>query len=150
MDLLDVVKIVEELIKKISPAVIYTHHGGDLNIYHKVINRAVLTATRPVNGQPVRELYAFEVPSSTEWSFQRFEPVFRPNYFVDISATLETKLEAMAGYHSEIQPFPHPRSPQALRAIAQRWGSVVGCEAAESFELMRAIHRNGDACTFRG
>jgi LmbE family N-acetylglucosaminyl deacetylase len=150
LDLLDVVKIVEELIKKVSPIVIYTHHGGDLNIDHRVINRAVLTATRPVNGQPVREVYAFEVPSSTEWSFQRFEPVFRPNYFVDISDTLETKLEAMASYQSEIQPFPHPRSPQALRVIAQRWGTVVGCAAAESFELIRAMHVSGNDFTLRG
>src|SRR5690348_5633046 len=69
--LLEVVKIVEELIDGIKPEIIYTHHGGDLNVDRGVIHRAVLTATRPISGQGVREIYAFEVPSSTEWAFQR-------------------------------------------------------------------------------
>ena len=72
--LLDVVKIVEDLVERIRPEVIYTHHAGDLNVDHGIIHRAVLTATRPLAGQPVREIYAFEVPSSTEWAFQRIEP----------------------------------------------------------------------------
>ena len=83
--LLDVVKLVEDLIQKFQPEVIYTHHAGDLNVDHGVVQRAVLTATRPLAGQSVREIYAFEVPSSTEWAFQQLQPVFRPNVFVDVS-----------------------------------------------------------------
>ena len=137
--LLDVIKIIEELVERLQPQVIYTHHGGDLNIDHMVVHRAVLTATRPVAGCPLREIYAFEVPSSTEWAFGQFQPASRPNVFVDISATLETKLQAMALYESEAHSFPHPRSPEALRAIARRWGSVVGLEAAEAFQLIRSV-----------
>jgi LmbE family N-acetylglucosaminyl deacetylase len=74
--LLEVVKVVEELVDRIKPEVIYTHHPGDLNIDHGVIHRAVLTATRPVSGQPVREIYAFEVPSSTEWAFGSWQATF--------------------------------------------------------------------------
>lgn len=99
----------------------------------------MLTATRPTTHQPVREIYAFEVPSSTDWAFQRFEPAFRPNVFIDTSDTLEIKIQALAKYESEVCDFPHPRSPEALEAIARRWGSVVGCTAAEAFDLIRAI-----------
>jgi LmbE family N-acetylglucosaminyl deacetylase len=134
-----VVKRIEEIVAKYAPDVVYTHHGGDLNIDHLVTFRAVMTATRPLADCPVRELYTFEVPSSTEWAFQRFEPAFRPNVFVDIAATLSAKIEGMALYESEARPFPHPRSPEALRAIARRWGSVVGREYAEAFELVRAV-----------
>ena len=137
--LLDVVKIVEGLIESLKPEVIYTHHGGDLNIDHQVVHRAVLTASRPLADCPVKRLYAFEVPSSTEWSFGQLQPVFRPNVFTDISATLETKIEAMGLYEDEARPFPHPRSPEALRAIARKWGSTVGMEAAEAFELIREV-----------
>ncbi|RLC82166.1 MAG: PIG-L family deacetylase [Chloroflexi bacterium] len=136
--LLDVIKIVEELIERLQPEAIYTHHSGDLNIDHVIVHRAVLTATRPQAGQPVKAIYAFEVPSSTEWAFDQFSP-FQPNVFVNISTTLETKIEAMALYESEARSFPHPRSPEALRAIAHRWGSVVGLEAAEAFELVRLV-----------
>jgi LmbE family N-acetylglucosaminyl deacetylase len=137
--LLDMVKIIETLVARLSPSVIYTHHGGDLNIDHVLVHRAVLTATRPIQGQVVQDIYAFEVPSSTEWAFQRFEPSFRPNVFVDISATLNIKVQALAYYESEVRTFPHPRSPEALYAIAQRWGSVVGCGCAEAFELIRSV-----------
>jgi LmbE family N-acetylglucosaminyl deacetylase len=142
--LLDVVKIVESLVAHVEPEVIYTHHAGDLNVDHGVIHRAVLTATRPMAGQPVREIYAFEVPSSTEWAFQRIEPVFRPNVFVDITRTIEAKIAAMECYETEARKFPHPRSPEALRAVATRWGSVVGCTAAEAFELVRSVRRQVD------
>ncbi|GIK39310.1 MAG: LmbE family protein [Chloroflexota bacterium] len=138
--LLEIVKIIEELVESVTPQVIYTQHGGDLNIDHNLLYRATLTATRPMVGTSVKTVYAYEVASSTEWAFQRFSPVFHPNIFVDISQTLNLKLEAMRMYESEIRQFPHPRSAQALQAIAQRWGSVVGLEAAEAFELVREIH----------
>jgi LmbE family N-acetylglucosaminyl deacetylase len=139
MPLLDVVKIVEELITRLQPEVVYTQHGGDLNVDHQITHRAVMTATRPTQGHPVREVYALEVASSTEWAFQRFEPAFRPNVFVNIDRELDTKLAAMAAYESESREFPHPRSPEALTAIARRWGSVAGCPAAEAFELIRSV-----------
>lgn len=139
--LLDVVKVVEELVARFKPEIVYTHHPGDLNVDHGVAHRAVLTATRPTAGQSVREVYAFEVPSSTEWAFQRLMPSFHPNVFEDIAATLETKVAALACYDTETRAFPHPRSSEALRAIATRWGSVAGLQAAEAFELVRSVRR---------
>lgn len=137
--LLDIIKTVEKLINRLQPQVVYTHHGGDLNIDHAITHRAVMTATRPVQNCPVKEIYAFEVPSSTEWAFGQFHPAVQPNVFVDISATLETKIQAMQLYESEARDFPHPRSSEALRAIARRWGSTVELEAAEAFELIRLV-----------
>lgn len=137
--LLEVIKVIEETLARFKPEVVYTHHGGDLNLDHRVVHEAVLVATRPLPGQSVREVYAFEVPSSTEWTFQQLQPTFRPNTFVDIDDTLDVKLQAMAAYESEARAFPHPRSPEALQAIAHRWGSVVGRPAAEAFELIRAV-----------
>ena len=137
--LLDIIKIVEKLMTRFQPQIVYTHHGGDLNIDHGITCRAVMTATRPVDNCSVKEIYAFQVPSCTEWAFGQFEPAFQPNVFVDISATLETKVQAMQIYESEARLFPHPRSPEALRANAQRWGSVVGVDYAEAFELIRSV-----------
>jgi len=135
--LLDIVKIIEELVERLRPKAIYTHSGGDLNIDHVIVHRAVLTATRPVRGSSVKEIYAFEVPSSTEWAFGQFGPGFRPNVFVDISSTIDAKLKAMELYDTEVRSFPHPRSPEAIQATARRWGSVAGFESVEAFELIR-------------
>ena len=139
--LLDVIKVIEELVERLQPDTVYTQHGGDLNIDHVVTYRATLTATRPMSGRPVKALYAYEVASSTEWAFQQFGPIFHANTFVDIGTTLETKIAAMQAYESEARVFPHPRSPEALRAQAQRWGIVVGLDAAEGFEVVRDVRR---------
>lgn len=137
--LLDVIKIIEGLTEKIRPEIVYTHHSGDLNIDHSIVDRATLTATRPIAGQTVKQVYAYEVPSSTEWTFSQFTTGFKANVFVDISVTLEKKIAAMEIYESEARRFPHPRSSEALRSLAKRWGAVAGIEVAEAFELIREI-----------
>ena len=136
--LIEVVKIVEELVARVRPRMVLTHRPSDLNVDHGVVHRAVLTATRPLGPDVAREIYTFEVPSSSEWAFSQFG-AFRPGLFVDISATLGAKIEAMELYASEARPFPHPRSPEALEALARRWGSAVGVAAAEAFEVVRRI-----------
>lgn len=137
--LLDVVQTIEREVARIGPELVFTQHGGDLNIDHVVTFRATMTATRPVRGCPVKRLYAYEVPSSTEWAFQQFEPRFVPQVFFEIEPHLETKIAAMEIYESEARAYPHPRSPEALRANARRWGSVIGGGAAEAFCCVREI-----------
>lgn len=139
MPLLNIVKQLESVISEISPEIIYTHHSGDLNIDHQITFQAVLTATRPITGCPVEEIYSFEIPSSTEWNFGRTSSPFYPNIFEDISEHIEKKLEALKIYRNEIRKFPHPRSPEGLRIIAQRWGMIVGKKFVEPFELVRKV-----------
>jgi LmbE family N-acetylglucosaminyl deacetylase/RimJ/RimL family protein N-acetyltransferase len=139
LPILDVIKIVEDLVNKYVPNTIFTHGCADLNVDHHVTHRAVLTATRPIEGHSVRNLYAFEIPSSTDWSFHRLVPAFEPNTFFDIESSLEAKKQAMACYETEVQAFPHPRSLEGLEVVARRWGTVVGCKAAEAFELVRSV-----------
>jgi LmbE family N-acetylglucosaminyl deacetylase len=136
LPLLEIVQHVERLIEEFEPELVLTHHGGDLNIDHALSFRAVMTALRPMHSGCVRELRTFEIPSSTEWAFARFDAAFRPNCFVDVARTLGRKLDAMACYDSEARVFPHPRSPQALEALARTRGAQVGFEAAEAFETI--------------
>ena len=137
--LLEITQAIEHEIARVRPDTVFTQHGGDLNMDHVITFRATLTATRPMAGGPVKRVYAYEVGSSTEWSFQQFEPRFQPQVFFDVSAQLETKIAAMQVYESETRAFSHPRSPEAIRATALRWGSVAGVNAAEAFQLVREI-----------
>lgn len=137
--LLDVVARVETVIDNCKPQVIYTHSEKDLNIDHNVVFRAVLTATRTMGGCPVKSIYAYEVPSSTEWGFGKINRAFNPNYFINIDDYLSHKLSAMAAYEGESRSFPHPRSLPALEALARWRGASVGYQAAEAFELVRHV-----------
>ena len=139
LELLDVVKHIEAFVQRYQPLTVLTHHAGDVNIDHRVVHDAVISACRPQPGHPVKELLFFEVPSSTEWRPPGSAESFNPNWFVDISSTLATKLEALRTYGAELRAFPHPRSLKAVDALAQWRGATVGVEAAEAFFLARKL-----------
>lgn len=122
-----------------TPSTVYTHHPQDLNIDHRIVHSAALTAFRPqpsASEQP-RTILSFEVPSSTGWFGSA--PVFQPNYFSDITPYLQTKLLALEAYSEEMRPWPHARSLRAVEALAHTRGSTVGVEAAEAFVVERII-----------
>jgi LmbE family N-acetylglucosaminyl deacetylase len=139
VDLLDIIKTVEDRINVFKPNIIYTHYIGDLNIDHEITFRVVITATRPVNQYFVKEIYAFETLSSTEWNFSNEIRGFRPNIFIDVEDYFEKKVQAFKHYKSELNEFPHPRSIKALEYQALKWGSVVGKKYVEAFELIRKV-----------
>jgi LmbE family N-acetylglucosaminyl deacetylase len=141
--MLEIVWRVEAVLRQLRPETVFTHHTGDLNRDHRITAEAVLAATRPIGETVVRDVYACEVPSATEWAFDRLAAPFRPNVFVDATDTIEKKVEAMECYRSERRPAPHPRSAEALRALARYRGSTAGLRYAEAFELVRSV-RTGD------
>ena len=138
VDLLDVVRLVEDAIRRTQPELVITHHLGDANVDHRVTHDAVLAATRPSTDHPVRTVLACEIPSSTEWGFGTRAP-FVPNVFVDISESLPAKERALREYVSEMRSFPHPRSIEHVRALAAHRGATAGVAAAEAFQLVRAV-----------
>jgi len=139
LDLLDIVRILEEQIQKFKPSLIFTHHAGDVNIDHKILHDAVIAASRPQPNHSVKELLFFEVPSSTEWRPASSGIYFSPNYFYDVSEHISKKLTALSAYQPEMRIFPHPRSVDAVNHLARWRGASVGCEAAEAFMLGRCI-----------
>ena len=139
LDRLDLIKQIEERIACHQPQVVYSHHAGDVNIDHRRLHEAVVTACRPTPGQPVLRLLSFEVASSTEWQPAGSAPAFHPNWFVDISSQWPRKREALEAYASEMRPWPHARSIEALEHLARWRGAQVGVEAAEAFCLLRQL-----------
>jgi LmbE family N-acetylglucosaminyl deacetylase len=139
LDRLDLIKRIEERIAWHQPQVVYVHHAGDVNIDHRRLHEAVITACRPTPGQPVRRLLSFEVASSTEWQPPGSAPAFQPNWFVDITAQWSLKCQALEAYADEMRPWPHARSISALEHLARWRGAQVGVEAAEAFGLLRQL-----------
>ena len=139
LDRLDLIKRLEESIERHRPQVVYVHHAGDVNVDHRRLHEAVVTACRPIPGHPVQRLLSFEVASSSEWQPPGSAPAFQPNWFVDISGQWQRKREALVAYASEMRPWPHARSLDALEHLARWRGAQVGVEAAEAFCLLRQV-----------
>ncbi len=136
--LLDIVRDIERIVLELRPEVIYTHSASDVNIDHRRVHDAVVSACRPLPGDCVQRLLFFETPSSTAWRPPSSLPPFAPNWFVDISDFMPQKLAALEAYAPEMRAFPHPRSMEAVTHLAAWRGSMIGVKAAEAFELGRA------------
>lgn len=144
VSLLDVTQSIESVVRDYRPDVVYTHHGGDLNVDHRITHEAVMTCLRPQPGQTVSTILAFEVMSSTEWRACGAGTVFLPDWYEDIGETLETKIRALQRYAEEMRDWPHSRSIDALIHLARHRGATVGVHAAEAFKLIRQIRKKRD------
>jgi LmbE family N-acetylglucosaminyl deacetylase len=125
--------VIEDVCDEVGPDIVYTHSRREVNRDHIEVHDSTLVATRPGTG--VSTVLAYETPSSTDYS-----PVtegFSPDMFVDIEKYLDTKIEAFGAYETETRDYPHPRSAEALRAIAKSRGAASGVAAAEAFDVLR-------------
>lgn len=137
--LIEVVKSIEGVLKAYDATIIYTHHGGDLNIDHQIVHRAVMTAARPMPSSTINKILTFEVNSSTEWSNENIGNSFIPNYYIDISNELAEKEQLLQCYQEEMHAYPHSRSVAAILNRNKVRGSDVGRVAAEAFMLIRSV-----------
>lgn len=138
--LLDIIKVIEKEKAIFQPEVIFTHHGGDLNVDHQRTFEAVITTCRPMVDEKVKTIITFETPSGTEWRSSTDPRHFIPNLFFGVAEkNIEAKINGMESYEFEKRGYPHPRSSEALRIRAKYWGLSVGCEFAEAFCIVRMI-----------
>ena len=136
VDLLDIIKVVSKVKEEVQPDIIFTHYEHDLNIDHQITYKAVITATRPMEDECVKEIYSFEILSSTEWNYPL---TFSPDTYYDISETLDSKILSMKEYTSELCEYPHPRSLEGIALNAQYHGMHIGKKAVEAFISIRSI-----------
>jgi N-acetylglucosamine malate deacetylase 1 len=128
-----------DVIEDVDPDVVFVPHPGDLHRDHRLVFESSWVALRPSLGNPPRSVYGYETLSETDRMAPHWGPAFEPNTFIDISPFLERKLEAMAVYASQLREFPHPRSLEAIRALAVTRAVAAGVQAAEAFTLIRAV-----------
>lgn len=135
--LVEIAAPIERKVRELQPNIVYTHWRGDINRDHVLAHEATLIATR-CKERSIERVYAFETPSETEWGIPYD---FSPNYFVEVSQDLESKLRAMKCYASQSPGAGHPRSIEHLRLRALYWGQCMLMEAAEPFVLLREYWR---------
>ena len=130
---------ISAFVRVFQPEVVYVPHRGDIHKDHRVVFEAALVAMRPVNNCSVKQILAYETLSETEWAAPFGDDAFIPNVFVDITDYLEAKKTAFGHFESQLKAFPHPRSSEAIEALAKLRGATVGKAAAEAFSLIRTV-----------
>jgi len=130
---------IREVVREVQPNIVFIPHKGDMHNDHLEVAQSAMVALRPHENPQLKAIYSYETLSETEWSIPSVENAFIPNVWVDISETIDIKIEAMSCFQSQIQEFPHPRSLKAIRSLSEFRGSTICVNNAESFMLIRSI-----------
>ena len=138
--LIKIVKFIEREIKIFKPNIIITHNEDDLNIDHKTVFKATITATRPSSKTFVKSIFCFETPSSTENNFSKIKVSFNPNLYFDISKFINKKISMLKLYKQELRLYPHARSLEGIKVLAKYRGTQIGVKYAEAFNIIRQLN----------
>ena len=141
VNLLDIIKIIEEAKKEVNPDIIYTHSQSDLNIDHRLVAEASLVAFRPTASQSFKAILSFEIPSATDYGGNIIKRNFNPNFIVNIKKFWKIKKKAINLYKHEILKFPNSRSLKGIEALHITRGVQNGIEIAEAFEVIKLVDR---------
>jgi LmbE family N-acetylglucosaminyl deacetylase len=126
-------------VRDVQPSVVYVPFAHDVHLDHQRVFLSAMVAVRPTSASAPRAVYAYETVSETNWNAPYLTAAFSPNVFVDIGDYLETKIEALQVFATQMRPFPSERSIEAIRALAMLRGATVTRTAAEAFVLIREI-----------
>ena len=129
----------DALLADVRPDSIFVPFVGDIHVDHQLSFLGAMVASRPNRPTAPRRIYAYETLSETNWYAPTITPAFVPNAFIDISSTLERKLDAFECFKSQVRAFPDERSLEAIRALATLRGATAYRRAAEGFMLVRSI-----------
>jgi LmbE family N-acetylglucosaminyl deacetylase len=115
---------IEEFVDKIHPDRVYTQSVQDRHQDHRNTAYATFSAARRV-----AEVFSYESPDSY--------PNFVPQYYIQISDTMQTKIRALNLFNSQ-RPKRFLES-DAIKGLALFRGYQVGIPYAEAFEVVRII-----------
>ncbi len=134
------VQFIEKQVVEFRPTRIFTHHPKDLNIDHQEVSKACLAASRLFQRRPdipkLKSLAYMEILSATDWAFEASADMFKANTYIEVTDSLDKKIEALGCYRNVMREFPHPRSIEALKGLAAYRGGQSGQYYSEAFQTI--------------
>lgn len=131
---------IAKIINEVEPDTVFIPHRGDSHKDHRIIHEAAMVAVRPRGNYSVKNIYAYETLSETEWGEPIQSEFFIPTKYVSFSEEeFNKKLEVMSFFKSQLAPFPTSRSLEAIEALGKYRGASISKVRAEAFEVIREI-----------
>ena len=123
--------------KQIEPDWVILPDPNDAHSDHDVVFRASLACTKVFRYPSIKKVTTMEILSETDYG--KPQNPFVPNYYVDISAYIDKKIEALKIYDTELGEPPFPRSLKTIESLANLRGVTAGCMYAEAFKIIKMI-----------
>lgn len=128
-----IIPMINDIFSKVNPNIIYIPNRSDIHSDHRRIFEVLIAATKSFRFPFINKILMYETLSETEFTPALTENAFIPNVFVDISEYMESKIEIMSVYKSEIMEDNFPRSLSVIKALGTYRGSRIGVKYAEAF-----------------
>lgn len=130
---------ISEYVNEVKPHTMYLPYRNDVHSDHAQIFDASVACTKSFRYPFVKKVCVYETLSETEFGMRTDDPGFKPNMWVDITKYLDTKIEIMKVFESELGEHPFPRSIENIKALSKFRGATVNCLYAESFMCLKEI-----------
>ena len=137
----ELVADIGQVMKEVQPTVVYLPFRGDAHSDHAAVFDAAASCTKWFRYPTIRRVLCYETLSETDFGLNPEAARFSPNSFMDITDHVDEKVRIAKIYEGEMGEHPFPRSEEALMSLAKVRGAACGCEAAESFMLLREINK---------
>ena len=135
----DIIQPLEALYNSIEPTIVYTHYNGDNNQDHRAVYEATTVITRP-KWRPPRQLFSYEVISSTDQCASFSHCTYQPSYYNKLTKKqVFNKILALEQYKHQAEEWPLPRCPETIETYAKFRGVQCGEKYAEALTLIRQI-----------
>jgi LmbE family N-acetylglucosaminyl deacetylase len=125
----EIITKVDFILNELCPDVLISHHPFDSHQDHKAAADIMFAVSR--QGRVRNVLSASTLP---------YRPnvfAFRPQFYVNITETLETKLNAIRAYKTQYTKFGSEKLIENVKSMAKTYGWAMGYEYAECFEVIR-------------
>jgi N-acetylglucosamine malate deacetylase 1 len=121
------ITLIDSLVTKYKPDSVFTQWYGDSHQDHQVLTKSVISACRD---QDNLFMYETTIPGGIT------ENSFRPQLFVDISETLDTKKNALECFESQFVRCGEIWIPAIIGRCSYR-GYQINSKYAEAFEVVK-------------
>lgn len=130
---------ISKIVNGIKPDEVFTTYRNDAHSDHEIVYDAVMSCTKSFRYPFIKKVLAYETMSETDFGLKPEDSGFRPNTFIDIGPFLDTKLDILEVFESEVGEFPFPRSRKALESLAFVRGAQSNCNAAEAYLMIKEV-----------
>lgn len=121
------ISLIDSLVTKYKPDSVFTQWYGDSHQDHQILTKSLLSACRD---QDNLFMYETTIPGGIT------ENSFRPQLFVDISDTLDTKKNALECFESQFVRCGEIWIPAIIGRCSYR-GYQINSKYAEAFEVVK-------------
>lgn len=131
----DIVTKIDTLLKDYHPTMVFIPYPS-FNHDHQSLFHACIAGLRPIPNRQYKLIAMYEYPLIV-WQYPKINDA--GELYLDISKTIDIKVQALRKHESQLREASHLISPESVKKWAAKRGMEIGVDYAEKYHLLRAM-----------